>query len=41
MDQAFAEVGRTVRYALVSNARTARLATLLMLIAVLFWLILL
>ncbi len=32
---------RTVRYALASNPRTARLAALIMLIAVIVWLLLL
>jgi hypothetical protein len=35
------EFGRTLRYALRSNARTARLASLIMLIAVIYWIILL
>lgn len=41
MGEAFAEFGRTVRYAVGSNERTARLASLIMLIAVIYWLIIL
>lgn len=37
MDGALEEFGRTVRYALGSNERTARLAALIMLIAVIYW----
>lgn len=32
-----AEIGRTVRYAVASNERTARLATLILLVAVIYW----
>ena len=35
------EIGRTVRYSLASNPRTIRLASLIMLIAVIYWLIVL
>lgn len=35
------EFGRTARYALASNQRTARLASLIMLVAVIYWLIML
>lgn len=41
MAATFEEAGKTVRYALRSNERTARLATLIMLIAVIYWLMLL
>lgn len=41
MEALAGEVGRTVRYAVASNARTARLATLIMLIAVIYWLVML
>lgn len=33
------EFGRTVRFCLHSNARTARLASLIMLVAVIYWII--
>lgn len=41
MDAAFNQMGRTIRYAVGSNARTARLAILMMLIAVIYWLVML
>lgn len=41
IEPAFGQIGRTVRYAVGSNARTARLASLIMLIAVIYWLYLL
>ena len=41
MDAALQEFGKTVRYALVSNERTARLAMLVTLFGVLWWLIML
>jgi hypothetical protein len=41
MEDALTEVGRTVHYALASNVRTIRLASLIVLIAVIYWLLLL
>jgi hypothetical protein len=41
MGEIVSEMGRTMRYALQSNQRTARLAALIMLIAVIYWLVLL
>jgi hypothetical protein len=41
MDAALQEAGKTVRYALGSNQRTARLAMLITLLGVLWWLIML
>lgn len=39
--EVFGEFGKTVRYALGSNERTARLAMLLTLFGVLWWLLML
>jgi hypothetical protein len=37
MDSAYHQLWRTIRYSLASNARTARLASLIMLIATIYW----
>lgn len=41
IENAWEEIGKTARYSLASNARTARLAMLLTLFGVLWWLLML
>jgi hypothetical protein len=41
IESAWSEIGKTARYALVSNERTARLAMLITLFGVLWWLLML